>query len=47
MLSVVGVLLLTDIKAFEAFEILIFEVVGLIEIWCGFLYFVMYVESKV
>ena len=32
--------MLTDIKAFEAFEILIFEVVGLVEIWCSIIYFV-------
>ena len=28
-------------KPFEVVEILIFEVVGLVEIWCGIIYFVM------
>ena len=32
---------LTEIKAFEVVEILIFEVVGLVEIWCGIINFVM------
>ena len=31
---------LTEIKAFEVVEILRFEVVGLVEIWCGVIYFV-------
>jgi len=31
---------LTEIKAFEVIEILIFEDVGLVEIWCGIIYFV-------
>ena len=31
---------LTEIKAFEVVEILRFDVVGLVEIWCGIIYFV-------
>ena len=31
---------LTEIKAFCVVEILRFEVVGLVEIWCGIIYFV-------
>ena len=31
---------LVEIKAFEVVDILRFEVVGLVKIWCGIIYFV-------